>query len=373
MSARRDPGRADLAACDACLERTWLISRLAGHLDVARGRIAELLELDDGELLDAIAGRDRSAIDRERSEFSAGSARGVAARAGLTVLCACDPRYPLRLHDLSAPPAVLHIAGSPARFLAACSADPVAIVGTREPTPYGAEVAAGLSRQLTCAGVPVVSGMARGIDAAAHVAALGAGDAMTIAVLPGGAERPYPRTKRALYIALVREAAVVSEMPPGTPVRRWMFPARNRIIAALAEVTVVVEAGERSGALVTARAARGLGRAVGAVPGRVTTPQAAGPHELLAGGAAVITDAGDVIELLFGAGAAERIVMAAERRPPPSELQAALLRELEGAPDAIAALARAGLGVDRGLTELAALELAGWVRRGAGGSYTVIP
>jgi DNA processing protein len=374
MTESSHPSRPPLAACDGCLARTWLIARVAGHLDVIRGRAADVLGLDDDELLGVVAGRERPAIERDRAAFDAELARVTARRVGVAVVCRCHPLYPARLRDLPAPPAALHVAGAAERLLAACAADPVAVVGTRGPSPYGIDMAASLSRQLACAGVAVISGMARGIDSVAHAAALGAEGGGTVAVLPAGAERPYPRSKRALYGSLVRAGAVVSELPPQTPVRRWMFTARNRIIAALATATVVVEAGERSGALVTARAARDLGRPLGAVPGRVTTPQAAGPHALLRDGAALIANAGDVLDLLFAAGLrADRGRVPVDVRESPSASQAVLLRELDGASDVITALARAGLGVDRGLSELAALELAGWVRRGPGGTYTVIP
>jgi DNA processing protein len=150
-----------------------------------------------------------------------------------------------------------------------------------------------------------------------------------------------------------------------------MFPARNRIIAAISELTVVIEAQERSGALVTARAARELGRHVGAVPGRVTTPQAAGPLGLIADGAALVRDAHDVLELLYGPGV--RACTPADGRTPPTLDQGRLLRELQSGCDVGTALGRSGLAIGDGLSQLAALELAGWLRRGAGGRYTVIP
>jgi DNA processing protein len=353
------------------LARTWLIGRLAGHLDVVRHQIGALLELDDVALIRAVGGQERRAVERELAAFEPGLARDLAVRAGVWLICRCDGAYPARLRDLAAPPAVLHGAGAQERLLEAAQSDPVAVVGTREATPYGVEFAASLGRSLAVAGVTVVSGMARGIDSAAHSGALDGALGHTLAVLPAAAEIPYPRSARALHRRLVREACVVSEMSPGTAARRWMFPARNRIIAALCEVTVVVEAQERSGALLTARAAAGLGRRVGAVPGRVTTPQASGPLALIAGGAALVRGAQDVLELLYGPGAGG----AAPRldRPPPTEVQARLLRELDAGDGVVAALRRSGLEIAPGLAELAALELAGWVRRGTGGRYQVIP
>jgi DNA processing protein len=211
-----------------------------------------------------------------------------------------------------------------------------------------------------------VSGMAHGIDSAAHAGALDAGRP-TVAVLPGPADRPYPAGKRALHRRIVATGAAVSEIAPGTGVRRWMFPARNRIIAGLAAMTVVVEADERSGSLVTARMARGIGRPVGAVPGRVTTPQAAGPNGLLAGGACIVREPQDVLDHLFGAGA--RIASEPRRQPPP-ELRGLLAAIAEGH-ETTAALARAGFGPDKGLAALAELELGGFVTRGAGGRFRI--
>lgn len=359
-----------MTACGSCLTRTWTIRRLAAHLDVGRGRASSLLELDDDKLIAAVAGRDRGDVERERAGFAPDADREAASAVGVALLCRCDPAYPRRLRDLPAPPAVLHVAGGLERFLALCEGDPVAIVGTRAPTSYGVELASALSRRLAAAGLTVVSGMASGIDAAAHGGALEAGGGATVAVLAASPERSYPRTKRQLHAALLRDAAVVSELGPQTPVRRWMFPARNRIIAALSALTIVVEAGERSGALLTARLAGSLGRGVGAVPGRVTTSQATGPNELLAGGACLIRSAQDVLDALFGVGIR---TIRSDERPATTDTQAALLRELEAGASLVAALTRTGLRADRGLAELAALELAGRVRRGPGGGYSVIP
>ena len=183
-------------------------------------------------------------------------------------------------------------------------------------------------------------------------------------MLPGGADRPYPRSRRSLYLALL----AVSELPAGAEVRRWTFPARNRIIAALAAMTVVVEATERSGSLVTARLARVLGRPLGAVPGRVTSPAAAGPNGLLAEGAHVVRGAQDILDRLFG-GAVRAIPPDGRARLAP-ELRE-LLAAIGDGDDTSAALARAGVSPERGLAALASLELAGYVRRETGGRFSV--
>lgn len=355
-------------ACDHCTARSWLLGRLAGNLDKARGRIEQVLALCDDDLIAAIGGREQPRMRRELETLDVDEMRSRARAAGLETVCACDPAYPSRLRALAGPPAVLYVAGGLDQMVDLLFEEPVAIVGSRRASPYGLDVARSLGRGLAVAGVTVVSGMAIGIDSAAHAGALEAGGP-TVAVLPASANRPYPPGKRALHRRIVADGAAVSEVGPGAGVWRWMFPARNRIIAALAAMTVVVEAGERSGALVTARLARGLGRPVGAVPGRVTTPQAAGPNGLLAAGACVVRGPQDVLDHLFGVG--EHAVGEPRRQPPP-ELRSLLQAIAEGHETA-AALARAGFGPDQGLVALAALELGGFVHRGPGGRFRVAP
>lgn len=356
-------------ACDDCLARSWLLGRLASNLDLARGHIHQVLALADRELLTAVAGAQRGQIEQEYALFDAGSARDRVRTAGLGAVCRCRPGYPGGLWDLQSPPAVVHFTGTAQRLADLAEADPVAIVGSRRAGDYGRAVARSLGRGLSAAGVAVVSGMALGADAAAHGGAL-EGSGATIAVLPAGADRPYPDAKRQLYREIREHGTVVSELPPGAPVRRWMFPARNRLIAALARLTVVVEAGERSGALLTAALARGIGRPLAAVPGHVSSPLAAGPHRLLRSGAHLVQGPEDVLELLFGA--AGRVLMP-DPRPALGQRERELLEVLEGSPDTGAALARVGLDAGEGLAALAALELSGHVRRQGGGRYVVLP
>jgi DNA processing protein len=355
-------------ACQRCRARSWLLARLAGHLDVGRVRLLELLELGDHELIAAVGGRHQPALRRELAE-----ARRPAAplTPGPESICRCQAGYPSRLGDLGAPPSVLHAAGGLKALLAAAEQDPVAVVGSRRPSAYGIEVARGLGRELASAGVPVVSGLALGIDSAAHAGALEAGGS-TIAVLPGPADRPYPRHHRRLYAQILKAGAAVSELPslPGLTMRRWMFPARNRVIAGLSAMTVVVEAAQGSGALLTAAVAANLGRPVGAVPGRVTSRQAAGPNRLLAEGARVIRGAQDVLDAVFGAG--ERTLAQAGRSPLAPD-QARLLEALTDGAAPAQALVQAGLDAETGMAALASLELEGYVRRQPAGRYEVIP
>jgi DNA processing protein len=183
----------------------------------------------------------------------------------------------------------------------------VAIVGARACSPYGSNVAHGLARELAAAGVVIVSGLARGVDAAAHRGALETGT--TIAVLGCGIDRDYPRAHAALAAEIAQRGLIVSEYAPGVEPAPWRFPARNRIVAGLADATVVVEARERSGALITADLALDEGRDVLAVPGEITNALSRGTNHLLRLGATPVTRVGDVLSVL---GIAERVT---EARP----------------------------------------------------------
>ena len=159
-------------ACDGCLARAWLLSRLAGHLEPVRARLAELLGLGDDELIEAVGGEHRDTLRREFGRFDARDARARVVAAGLQAICCCHRRYPDRLYELEGPPAVLHVAGELERFLELVREDPVAIVGARRASGYGTDVARSLGRGLGASGVTVVSGMALGVDAASHAGAL---------------------------------------------------------------------------------------------------------------------------------------------------------------------------------------------------------
>jgi DNA processing protein len=358
-----------VAACEPCLRRSWLVGRLAGHIEPVRARVAELLALGDEELLAALGGDRRKELARALERFDVEEYRRRAASARLALLCRCAPQYPIRLAELHNAPAVLHIAGDADRFLALASAEPVALVGARRCSPYGRDVAGTLARGLAAAGVTVVSGMALGIDGAAHRGALDAAPA-TIAVLPSGADRAYPAGARGLYRRIVRDGAAVSELPPGCSAWKWTYTARNRIIAGLAAMTVIVEATDRSGALTTARVAAELGRPLGGVPGRVTSTLSSGPHRLIATGATLVAGAQDVLDELFGVGV-RRAVAGPAAPPLPADLQA--LKHLIGAGlDAADALREADIDPADGLAAFAALELAGHIRREPGGRYAVV-
>ena len=205
-----------------------------------------------------------------------------------------DPDYPAPLRTISSPPLALFVDGDPALLWRPA----VAIVGSRAPTSGGRDNAHFFARSLAAAGIVVVSGMARGIDAAAHEAALAAGSGTTVAVVGTGPDVAYPPGHDRLRDRLAAQGAVVSEHPPGTPALRSHFPARNRILAGLALGTLVIEAAEQSGALITARQAGEAGREVFAVPGSIHNPKARGCHRLIRDGAALVEEPREVVDAL---------------------------------------------------------------------------
>ncbi len=293
-------------ACDSCLRRSFLIAhlapRIAGLLAERRERrVSGLLSLPEDELLAAAAGRRVRRALAYLDSFDADARRDELARARSIAVCMHSPAYPQPLLQLDDPPTVLFGAGR-VEALEALRAEPaVAVVGSRRASPYGTEVAYALGRGLGASGVPVVSGLALGIDATAHHGCLDGGG-LPLAVLACGPDVPYPRRHRSLH-ARVRDAGIVlAELPPGTEPFLWSFPARNRIMAGLARMTVVVEAAQPSGSLITSDFARDLGRSVAAVPGRVTSSLSRGTNELLRDGAVPVTATEDVLDELFGVG-----------------------------------------------------------------------
>lgn len=213
------------------------------------------------------------------------------ARSGGHVITRHDPAYPSRLATLYDPPPLLYVKGDPARL----HRRGVAIVGSRLGTPQGRIDAVHFARALADAGLVVVSGLARGIDAAAHRGALG-GAAGTVAVVGTGLDRVYPAAHHALAHEIVEHGALLSEWPLGTPARAANFPQRNRLIAALCDGVLVVEAAPRSGSLITARVANEMGRDVFAIPGSIHAPLSRGCHALIRDGAKLVETPADVLE-----------------------------------------------------------------------------
>lgn len=308
----------------------------------------------------------------------AAAERRRAAGLGARLITLLDPEYPAALLDLALPPAVLAVQGELPSTLLVGSA--VAIVGSRRADAYGREAADHFGRALAAAGLTVVSGCARGVDATAHRAALAAGGT-TVAVLGCGLGVDYPRGHARLRREIAAAGAVISELPFDAGPLAWHFPVRNRIIAALARGTLVVQAAERSGSLITARHALDLGRDVLAVPGSIFDRRSRGTHALLRDGAFPAATPRDVLDVLFGPsetdlllGAAEPARAAVEEAGRPDGLSGRVLAALPvGRERSVEAVAEAvGTGVDRVLGALLELELAGWVRRHAGAAYSRI-
>jgi DNA processing protein len=294
-----------------------------------------------------------------------------------------DEEYPRQVADLVDPPAWLFArGGTPLDRLTERAA---AVVGARNCSPYGREVAEELGAGLAAAGVTVVSGAARGVDAAAHRGALRA-RGPTLAVLGSGIDVPYPSAHRRLIDDIAAAGGVVSEYPPGTPARPRRFPARNRLVAALAGVVVVVEGAAGSGSLITAEFAQDLGRDLGGVPGPVTSELSNAPHALIRDGGALIRNADDVLDALgmfrsHGARAGRVPTGGAspgggwERREVGpgleglGEAERLVLASVTGGPQVVDQVAAgAGLDAPTTLRTLMALELRGVVRE-EGGRY----
>jgi DNA processing protein len=240
-----------------------------------------------------VEARAASALQSARERIDLDAELERAARAGVTPLCIEDPRYPSYLRQIPGAPPLIYLRGNllPADDWA------VAVVGTRALSPYGREVAYRISGDLARAGVTIVSGLALGVDSVAHTAALDAGG-RTLAVLGSGVDRPYPERNRKLAERILEQGALISDFPIGTFPVAANFPPRNRLISGLSRGILVVEAGERSGALITVDFALEQGREVLAIPGSIFSRQSVGPNRLLRDGAALITSAEDVLAAL---------------------------------------------------------------------------
>jgi len=357
-------------ACPECLRRSRLLAHLAPYIEkIATGAVGsrspELLRLADEDLAAVAAPQVAAQVLAQVAAVSERSLRAELSAAECWGCCRHDALYPVALRDAADAPHALICRGNPDLLRDLAPEGAVTLVGSRRASTYGREVARELGRDLAGAGLVVVSGLAFGIDSCAHRGALDAG--LTFAVLGCGADVSYPAAHRSLWRRICERGLVVSELPPGTGAWRWTFPARNRIMAALAGMTVVVEAAERSGSLITADLAADLGRDLGAVPGPVTSRVSAGPNNLLAGGACVVRDAQDVLDAMLGAGtrSAKRVGPAVE---PAHRLVLEALERGAGTCDAIATdLDLSGAEV---AAALARLEALGYVSCSVVGVYT---
>jgi DNA processing protein len=294
-----------------------------------------------------------------------------AAHAGGQVLLPMDPGYPALLGHIPDPPLVLFAQGN----LELLGRPAAAVVGSREHSAYGGEVARRVAWELAAAGVVVVSGMARGLDAVAHGAALDAGGG-TIGVLGNGLGVIYPSANRGLYDRVAAEGLLLTEFPPGERPHAGSFPRRNRIISGLARVTIVIEAGEGSGALITAGTALDQGREVMAVPGPITSARSVGPNRLIRDGAAPLLELREALDHYPDAEppSRARALEWPSGEPLPAPLPASLaegeraVAELLG-PKPVALddlIARSGRSARELLAALGGLEIAGVVEQEAG-------
>ncbi len=276
--------------------------------------------------------------------------------------------YPARLRSLPDAPLALFYQGDPELLQAA----QLAIVGSRNPTPAGARHARLFARTLAQKGLVITSGLALGIDAAAHLGALEA-QGLTIAVTGCGLDSVYPKSHGALARQIAQDGLLISEYPPGTPPRRQHFPRRNRLIAGLTLGTLVVEAAVRSGSLITARLAAEQGREVFAIPGSVDNPMARGCHALIRNGAKLVETANDILEeigSIIDNVETTALPEAATATPVHDKDYQLLLKHLDNAPMSIDSLAAAtGLSVNSVSSMLLILELQDAVAIAPGGGY----
>jgi DNA processing protein len=361
-----------VAACGDCRRRSWLLSSLSGPLQYCardRARLLELLALEDGKLIEAVAGRRTAELRAQYEHFAPDE---PPRDPHVETVCRHDRGYPRALDDLAAPP-MLEVGGGAARLAKLTAAPAVAILGSRAPSDYGLQMARSLARGLAASGVTVAASLTDGIAVAAHAGALDAGRA-SVAVMGGGLAVSCPPRRRSLYERVQRDGCAVSELPHDCAGRRWGQLASERILAALGSVAVVVEADHTPEDLAAARIAVALGHAVAAIPGRVTSPLSRGTHALLIDGATLVRGPRDVLELLYETGAAE------QNQPPPAPAGAppepglqprlrAMLERVGSGCDTPDKLARAGIDPSAAVLALSELEVIGLLVRGDGGRY----
>lgn len=310
-----------------------------------------------------LRGKEVESLLRTRASVDLDRAINQVSASGFQILCLEDESYPQRLREITYPPPVLYIWGE----LRSEDRWGVAVVGTRKPTAYGRAVTHDLSSSLALSGVCVISGLARGIDSIAHQSALQAGG-RTIAVLGSGLDELYPPEHRQLAERIAQSGAVISDYPLGTRPEGKNFPPRNRIISGLSSVVVVVEAGQRSGALITADFANEQGRDVFAVPGSIRSRASKGTNALIQSGARLMLTTEEVLEALnMDVVARHEIVQGIL---PEDETERLVLDHLGGEPVHIDDLCQAcSIPIASITSALAMLELKGYARQVGGMQY----
>ncbi len=345
-----------------------VVSRLEG------ADLAEVLKMPTQELAGRarLTEQGRRAFEELRSGYDPDEILASLTERGFTVLTLADENYPEKLAEIPDPPPALFVNGE------VPEGPTVALVGSRKASATGIEAARALGRALGERGVCVASGLALGIDAAAHEGALEAAGP-TVGVLGCGIDVVYPKSNRRLFERVAEAGAMVSEYYIGEPPLRWHFPARNRVISGLSDAVVVVEAPEKSGALITARHALEAGRDVWAVPGPIGFAECRGSNALLADGAGVIWDIDLFADAVAPESASQKsaVAEASQEAPAPvelPELEAAVLMSVGFEPTGVDVVAgRSGIGMRELLPALALLELKGYVTRDAAGAFTRNP
>ncbi len=331
--------------------------------------LTSILETPSAELAGRMKMTEKTSreLDELREDFEPEAVYERLSGKGVGVLTPVDAGYPERLKEIPDPPPALFAAGEIPEAAA------VALVGSRKASAAGTEVARTLGQALGERGVCVVSGLALGVDAAAHKGALETGGP-TVGVLGCGIDIVYPKSNRSVFDGVRRNGAIVSEYYLGEAPLAWRFPARNRIIAGLCDAVVVVEAPQKSGALITARHALDCGRDVWAVPGLLTAAECRGSNKLLADGAAVLWDIQEFVEA-YASGVVEPAADSPSPGDPPvpaelPETEAAVLSGVGFEPTEVDAVAgRSGVEMRELLPALALLELKGYVTRSLGGAF----
>lgn len=370
MTDPPDPIWAVLARAGLTHEPLHRALALAGsEHELRRIPAAELLALGWTEsAASALRSPDRSRLDADLV---------LLARHRIQLLVCTAPAFPHRLRELRDAPAVLYVRGDPAAL-----AEPqLAVVGSRNPTPAGRRTAFQFARHLAARGLSITSGLAHGIDTAAHEGALAADLAPTVAVCGTGLDTVYPAENQELATRIAEHGALISEFPPESPALRSHFPQRNRLISGLAMGVLVVEAARRSGSLITARHAADQGREVFAIPGSIHSPLSGGCHQLIRAGAKLVESADDILSELPIFHNKQSFAEPLRQAEPGSQAPPRLDKEYEILLDALGfeptsvdlLASRTGLPSESVASMLLILELEGHIQPHSGGRYGRVP
>ena len=364
-------------ACEACLRRSWLLAQLSVVLDYRAAdeeRLLALLDLSDEQLIQALAGRRKPAL---RRAYEAALPGAGTLPDGTQTVCPHGRRYPERLRGVASAPRALHLSGPVDRMASLLARPTIAIVGTRQASDYGMVMARELARALARSGVTIVAAFAEGIARAVCAGLVEAREPALVAAA-GGVDICRPARQRAVWQALRERSCLLSELPRDVRGRRWCEPARERIVAGLCDLMVLVEAGEAYSELRAARMADRFGKPLGALPGRLTSRPSQGTNELLARGARLIRGPEDVLELLalpawVSASRGPRTTWSGSVEKKLESRLRVVLDRVGAGEDTLASLTANGSDPSAMMAALGELELLGVLRRGDAGRYVPRP